>query len=270
MNTTRIPASLFFLCSVFFLLGLAGCTAAVQPSPGMDPEFLRVGVTPDYPYLIYRDGQTGAISGLEAEFAKKLAARLGKKVRFVELTSEHQFSALAHHEVDIIMSAMVISEMRRLSVDFTEPYLITGQLALTSSARAEDFPTAQAILAANASIGVEKGTTGDIFVQRFCPGAEEFFFPSPEAAVNALKNQKIDLFVHDAPVIWFQASRNGAEGLMVLNYPLTREELAWAVGKNDLPLLQAANSALAAWRQDGSLQAMLREWFPFAGSTDFP
>jgi polar amino acid transport system substrate-binding protein len=245
------------------LLSLAACSLndrSVRPS--WESGVLRVGVTPNYPGLIHKAAGTCLISGFEAECAALLAKQLHSQLQFVELKWEEQIPALERKEVDIIMSAMSITEMRKLQVAFSEPYLTIRQMALTTKVGKEKFPSVQAILATDNAIGVEKGTTGDIFVQRYCPAAESVFFSSPDAAVQALRDKRIDLFIHDGPVLGFYASPNEPDGLILLQTPLTSEELAWAVRRDDPALLKTVNAALAIWKRDGTLERLLKKWLP--------
>jgi len=245
------------------LLSLAACSLKERSAqPSWENGVLRVGVTPNYPCLIEKAAGTGLIAGFEADCAALLAARLHSRLLFVELEWEEQIPALERKEVDIIMSAMSITEMRKLRVAFSEPYLTINQMALTTKDEAEDFPSAQAIIATSKAIGVEKGTTGDIFVQRYCPAAEPFFFSSPEAAVQALRDKRIDLFIHDDPLLRAYAAPAATDGLVLLQTPLTSEELAWAVRRDNQALLQAVNSALAAWKKNGALEGLLKKWLP--------
>lgn len=214
--TTKIMAVL----SGYLLLSLVGCSLNERSArPSWENGVLRVGVTPNYPCLIHKTAETGLISGFEAECAALLAKRLHSRLQFVELEWEAQIPALERREVDIIMSAMSITEMRKLQVAFSEPYLTISQMALTTKDGEEKFPSAQAILATGKAIGVEKGTTGDIFVQRYCPTAEPFFFSSPDAAVQALRDKRIDLFIHDGPVLGSYVAPTVADGLVLLQTP---------------------------------------------------
>jgi polar amino acid transport system substrate-binding protein len=249
------------LCGCF-VLSLAGCSLNGGGRPSWENGVLRVGVTPNYPCLIHKTAETGLISGFEAECAALLAKRLQSRLQFVELEWEEQIPALERKEVDIIMSAMSITEMRKLQVAFSEPYLTISQMALTTKEGEEKFPSTQAILATSKAIGVEKGTTGDVFVQRYCPTAEPFFFSSPDAAVQALRDKRIDLFIDDDPVLRSYADEYAGEGLVLLKTRLTSEELAWAVRRDDPALLKAVNSALETWKEDGTLQLLLRKWLP--------
>lgn len=263
MSTKTMARKIISVLGGCLLLALAACSLNQRSGrPSWENGVLRVGVTPNYPCLIHKAPETGLIAGFEAECASLLAKRLHSRLQFVELEWEEQIPALERQEVDIIMSAMSITEMRKLQVAFSEPYLTISQMALTTKEGEEKFPSAREILASGGAIGVEKGTTGDVFVQRYCPTAEPFFFSSPEAAVQALKDKRIELFIHDAPVLGSYAAAPGEEGLVLLQTPLTSEELAWAVRRDDPELLQEVNTALAAWKKDGTLQGLLKKWLP--------
>lgn len=262
MSTKSMAKKIMAALCGSLLLSLAACSLNGTARPSWENGVLRVGVTPNYPCLIHKAPGTGQISGFEAECAALLAERLHSRLRFVELGWEEQIPALERKEVDIVMSAMSITEMRKLQVAFSEPYLTISQMALTTKAGEEKFPSAQAILATGGAIGVEKGTTGDIFVQRYCPTAEPFFFSSPDAAVKALKDKRIELFIHDGPVLGSYAVSSAESGLVLLPTPLTSEELAWAVRRDDPTLLKAVNSALAAWKRDGTIEGLLKKWLP--------
>jgi len=261
MSTKTMAQKIITVLCGCFLLSLAACSLNGRSArPSWENGVLRVGVTPNYPCLIDKVAGTGQIFGFEAECAAMLAKRFQSRLQLVELEWEEQIPALERKKVDIIMSAMSITEMRKLQVAFSAPYLTISQMALTTKTGAEKFTSAQEIIATGKAIGVEKGTTGDIFVQRYCLAAEPLFFSSPDAAVQALRDKRIELFIHDDPVL--RAYANGADDLVLLQTPLTSEELAWAVRRDNSALLDEVNSALAAWKEDGTLDGLLKKWLP--------
>jgi ABC-type amino acid transport substrate-binding protein len=52
------------------------------------------------------------------------------------------------------------------------------------------------------------------------------------------------------------------EGLVVLPYFLTKEQLAWAVRKSDAELLKSVNDALDKFHKDGRLAGIVKRWVP--------
>ena len=78
----------------------------------------------------------------------------------------------------------------------------------------------------------------------------------------ALRRRTIDMFVHDGPSIAWLVSANEAD-LAGIFIPLNRENLAWAVRRDDPQLLAQVNQTLAAWKQDGTLSGVLTRWLPY-------
>ena len=260
MPTTRSAKNILpALCCL--LLSLTACSMNGETvRPSWENGVLRVGVTANYPSLIHKEAGSGRISGFEADCAALLAKRLHSSLQFVDLKWEEQIPALERKKVDIIMSAMSVTEMRKLQVAFSEPYLSINQMALTTIETKPKFPSVQEILATDKTIGVEKGTTGDLFVQRYCPKAEALYFSSPDDAVTALRDKRIVLFIHDDPVLRAYSKRT--DDLVLLQIPLTSEELAWAVRRDNQSLLKEVNTALESWKEDGTIQSLLKKWLP--------
>jgi ABC-type amino acid transport substrate-binding protein len=111
-------------------------------------------------------------------------------------------------------------------------------------------------------IGVEKGTTGDLFVQARFRQPRRVTFSSVDRAVRALRDGRIDLLIHDGPTIWWLATRHEADGLVGVFRPLTEESLAWAVRRGDTALRSEASAALEAWKADGTLKELFAPWAP--------
>ena len=88
------------LVLIFFIVGVSlitGCVSTGQKAAesvviAPDKNILRVGVTPNAPPLIFKQGNK--IVGLEADFARELAKYLDKSLRFVELEWQDQIPAL--------------------------------------------------------------------------------------------------------------------------------------------------------------------------------
>lgn len=255
MNTrtpwpTRIRITILLICLPFLVPLLAQ-----EGRP--DSASLRVGVSPVFPPMVFKQGKE--LVGVEVDLARALGEKLGRKVVFVELPWEDQIEALNAGRIDIIMSSMSITTARRYVIDFSQPYLIVGQMTLV---RREDqnryvlgFP-----ITPPGKVGVLKATTGEFLVQRDFPKARRKAFGSADEAVQALKRKKIDLFISDSTLIWRLAGLHAAEGLAAVPLVLSEEQLAWGVRKGDDKLLAAANEFIQKASQDGTLNRVFRRW----------
>lgn len=241
---------------------LAGCATHDAPRPVARPP-LRVATTPDYPPLIFKRGDR--LVGVEADLAQQLALELDRPLAFVERQFDQLIPTLLAGDADIVMSGMSITEARRVRVEFTEPYLNNGLLAMMRTEDKEKFDTKQEILAAGVRVGVKRGTTGDAFVQQRIPNADRVAFQKPSDAAWELRNRRVSLVIHDGYAIAWLVSENEAD-LTAMWTPLTEEQLAWAVRRQDVDLLQAANRLLARMKEDGTLTSVIRRWLPYMAS----
>ena len=244
----------FFLLALLF--GGCGPTASVE-EPRRAP--LRVGVTPEYPPVIFKLG--GKIAGVEADLARKLAKKLGRRVQFVEVWWENQISSLLAGKTDIIMSGMSITRARKIRINFTDHYLKIGLLAAMRTGDARRYNSLESVKLAIGNVGVIKDTTSDVFVQRNFPRANRIAFLTAKAAAAELKRGSIDIFVYDAPAISWLVSENEAD-LVALWEPFDEQYLAWGVRRGDPEFLAFVNRTLGDWKRDGTLNRVLNRWLP--------
>jgi len=225
-----------------------GCATTLdsQGSKSSNANILRVGVTPNYPPMIFK--LKGEIKGVEADLAFRLGKALDRQVQFIELGWDKQIQALIEKKIDIIMSGMTITEARE---------------ALTRAEDASKFDDVKSPQESFSTVGVIQGTTGEVFVRdHFLKAANIISFQKASEAPYLLKNRRIDLFIHDAPSIaWLVSENEGAvKGLWK---PLNSEYLGWGVRREDQELLMKVNSVLNTWKKDGTLKGVLTEWLPY-------
>lgn len=257
-------------CLIGIMVGcavaLSGCATTQPVAVEADPGILRVGVSPDAPPLIYR--QNDEITGLEAEMAVALAKFLGKKAVFVDLPWEEQIPALLDNRTDIVMSGMSVTPARRYKIAFSKPYFKSGLMILVKDLHKFAFiKNVETVLAQSITwrIGVVKGTTGESFIRQKSTGAKSInAFVNQEKALKALMAGRIDVFVHDAPMVLMMAARNQAEGVRPLPVMLNEEYLAWGVKKDDPDLVNSVNAFIDQANRQGKMQIVIKRWIPLA------
>ena len=252
-------AVILLLIGLFFVTGcsLLGIHSGEEkPRQGL----LRVGITPNYPPLIFK--ADGKYVGAEVDFAYRLGAALKRDVEFLELGWEELIPALFTGKIDIIMSGMSVTDARKIRINFTEPYLQIGLMAAMRSEDASRYSSIQDILSTTSWVGVMQNTTGDAFVQKNLPNANRLAFNKIYDAVFALKQKKIDLFIHDVPAVAWTVSENEAS-LQALWEFLNRGHLAWGVRYDDEEFCDTINKTLKSWKTDGTLDRGLVRWLPY-------
>lgn len=112
---------------------------------------------------------------------------------------------------------------------------------------------------AGATIGVQLGTTGDIFASDYeAEGSKIERFNKGADAVLALSQGKVDCVIIDSePAKAFVAAN---EGLKILDDPFTKEEYAICVSKDNADLTAKINEALAALKADGTVDSIISNY----------
>lgn len=108
---------------------------------------------------------------------------------------------------------------------------------------------------AGANIGVQLGTTGDIYVSDEYPDAVVEQFNKGADAIQSLKQGKVDCVVIDKlPAEAFVALNSD---LSILEEEFTNEDYAIAIAKGETELLDSINAALKQLRENGIMQKII-------------
>ena len=190
------------------LLAFSSCatTQITGPAP------LRVGITPQFPPMIFISG--GWVAGVEVDLARLLGQKLERPVQFSPVDWTDQISSLLAGKTDIIMSSMTITQPRKVRINSTDPYFKSGLLAMMRSEDAPKYKSREDVEKSFATIGVVGGTTGDVFVQKTLPNSRKIALSKSGDAPSELKRRSIDIFVYDGPAIMWLVSQNEGDLLI--------------------------------------------------------
>ncbi|HUX11465.1 MAG TPA: transporter substrate-binding domain-containing protein [Spirochaetia bacterium] len=130
MKVTRFPVYLV-LAILFAAFAVSAVTA--QDSPAVkaikDRGVLRVGVKVDVPKFGYRDPATGVVDGYEIDLARAVAAKIlgdPTKIDLTAVTAKTRGPLLDNGEVDMVIATFTITDERRKSYNFSDPYFVDG------------------------------------------------------------------------------------------------------------------------------------------------
>ena len=198
-----------------------------------------------------------------------MAAYLGKKPVFVEVSWADQIDQLMAGETDIIMAGMSVTQERLYKINFSKAYFKTGQMGLVVNKpifqHLNNFPALRAQVV-SMHVGVVENTTGEIYVMENLSMARKVVrYKSSAAAVEALKENKIHILVYDGVGVLMLEAANRQYGFKKIPLFLTDEYIAWGVRKNDDALLTSVNAFLDEIKGNGKLKEILSRWIPNIG-----
>ena len=214
---------------------------------------LVMATNAEFPPYEYHDG--GEIVGIDAEIAKAIADELGMELEIEDIAFDSIIPEITSGKADMGLAGMTVTEDRKQSVDFTDTYAKASQKIIVK----EDSAIASPDDLTGVIVGVQQGTTGDIYVSDLeADGTTVERYNKGFEAVQALSQGKIDAVVIDGePAKTFVAE---TEGIKMLDEAFTEEEYAIAVKKGNTELLDKINGALSELESEGTLDEIVAKY----------
>jgi polar amino acid transport system substrate-binding protein len=222
------------------------------------PGTLVVGTLSDAPPSVCINS-AGQFTGFDNELLRAVADKLGLQVRFVGTDFSGLLAQVASRRFDVGSSSITTTDARRRTVGFTNGYDF-GYFSLV-------VPSGSAItgfekLAAGQRIGVVQGTVQDAYVVDTLD-LDPVKFPDYNTVYASLKTRQIDAWV--APSQQAQGTVQPGDPAQIIENTFSLDNfVAWAVAKENKPLIDALNSGLDAVIADGTWARLYSDWVPRA------
>ncbi len=231
---------------------------SAQPADTGDGDNTLVMATNAFfePYEYYEGDD---IVGIDAEVGKAIADKLGMDFEISDVDFDAIIPNVQSGKASMGMAGMTVTEDRQKNVNFTRSYATAVQVVIVP----EDSDIATIDDMAGKKIGVQQGTTGDIYCS--APVEEDGFgeenvtrYNKGTDAVMALLSGKVDCVVIDnEPAKAFVAAN---EGLKILDTAYAEEEYAICIAKDNEELLEKVDTALGELIDDGTVQKIVDKY----------
>jgi polar amino acid transport system substrate-binding protein len=210
--------------------------------------------------------EKGEIVGFDIDIVKAIAAKAGIEVKFVNTPWEGIFNALAQGDRDMVVSAVTITDERKQTMDFSEPYFDAQQLiAVRNDSRVKSFQDLRKL-----KVGVQTGTTGDEAVTKLLGKTSTAIkrFESTPLALKELESSGVDAVVADnGVVVHYVANNPGGNFKTVADKEFVPEQYGIAIKKGNAELLGNINKGLADIKADGTYAKIYAQYFGAAPGT---
>ena len=202
------------------------------------------------PYEYYEDGD---IVGIDVEIAKAIAAKLGMELQIEDMAFDAIIPAVTSGKADFGAAGMTVTEERQRSVEFTDTYANSNQVAIMK----EDSDITGSDALAGKIIGVQLGTTGDALATEIKDATVERYNKGLEA-VQSLTQGKIDAVVIDQATA--EAFVKKTEGIKILEEKMSEEEYAIAIKKGNMELVEKMNEAIKELKEEGKIDEIVAKY----------
>lgn len=198
------------------------------------------------------------IVGFGPDMLKAISEATGIEIEIKNTAWDGIFAGLAAGSYDAISSSVTITDERKKTMDFTEPYTNAGQVLVvpksTTGVTVLDDLKGQ-------KLGAQIGTTGAIEIAKH-PDVELASYDEVGLAFEDLALGRIAGVVADSPIAANFALQNERykEQLKIVGKPFTDEWLGLAVRKGDTETLAILNDGLAKIKASGKLDEIAKKW----------
>lgn len=244
------------LVLTFVLIGCSNNTDTVDEKTTLEKiqekGVIVVGTSPDYPPFETID-DNGNIVGFDIDLLNEIATNLGVKVELKEMSFDTIITAVKSGQVDIGMSCFSIDPDRLESVDFSDPYLVGGQVIVTTVDSGIAGP--EDLNGEKVAVGI--GTTGEAAANNI-EGAEVTSLDYYSMGFMMLKNGTVKAVVADLTVANEYVKKD--DYYVIVGDPLEYEETAIVIAKENDDLTTALNKAIADIKESGKLDEIKKAW----------
>ncbi len=203
----------------------------------------------------------GQPDGLEVEFAKDIADRLGVRLNYKDYNWDSLFSALENGEFDLVISSVSITPERSEKFLFSAPYFSGGQTIVIRSDNQEikSFNDIR-----SKKIGVQVDTTGYMEAKKYTDKknivtyGNILDYDAGTGIVHDIKQGNIDLIIIDYIQAITLVKKNPT--LKLLGDPFTQEYYGVMAKKGNDKLIEAVNGVIREMKHDNRLSELENKW----------
>jgi glutamate/aspartate transport system substrate-binding protein len=241
---------------------------------------VTVGFRESAPPFAYLD-ESKQPSGYSIDVCNRIAQEIGRKlniprieIRYVPVTPQTRIPLIANGTVDIECGTTVNSLGRQEQVDFSYAVaLAEGRLLVKKTSGIQDLSDLNGKI-----VTLAAGTTAERYVRaaldRNKINVRVLQVRDNAEGLLAVNSQRVDAFINDAVLLGgvLRTAQN-KDDLAIVGKPLSFEQVAFMVGKNNSGLLTIINGTIARLLASGELQKLYDQWItpygvPIEGEVD--
>ena len=255
MKNKIIGVLLTAALSVSFLAGCGASGSSASGSAALSDGVLTVATNAEFPPFEYV-GDDGEPDGFDIALINAIGEKLGVKVEVENMEFDSLVSSIGS-KTDVAIAGITVTEERKQSVDFSDPYFDAVQHVLIPA----DSAIASYDDLEGKTIGCQLGTTGDFIIEEI-EGATDQQYNKPVDAVNDLINGRLDAVIVDSnpPSVFVANYPDKIRDLDGEDFGFEAEQYAIAMPKGDKGLADAINKAIKELKADGTFDALVKKY----------
>ncbi|WP_449277951.1 ABC transporter substrate-binding protein/permease [Leucobacter sp. GX24907] len=244
----------------------AGPSQAVSSGPAKagDLDGKKFVIATDTTFAPFEFREGGELVGIDMDLLQAIAERENFEVDIQSLGFQAAVSAVTSGQADGVIAGMSITDERKETFDFSDPYFDSGiQMAVAENSDVQGYEDL-----AGETVVAKGGSEGESEAKKL---AEEYDFTvkaldQSTSLIESVKNGSAAAVFDDYPVLKYGIEQGN--GLKVVTDKIPAGQYGFAVAKGEnADLLQAFDDGLAELKEDGTYDEILTTYLG-EGSTD--
>ncbi|WP_042266977.1 ABC transporter substrate-binding protein [Paraburkholderia heleia] len=218
---------------------------------------LRVAAFDSNPPFGFVDPKDNQIVGLDVDYARAVARRLGVKLEIQPTNPANRVAFLKSGKVDLVFANFTITDERRKEVDFSTPYFASGTQFIARKGVLKSLEQIDGL-----RIGADKGTTNEQQVRAKFPNATIVAYDDTPFAFAALRTGNVQAITQDGPkLVALLARAPDKASYEISPFTISNDYEGVGVPKGETRLLDVVNSTLTHLENDGEAAQIYNKWF---------
>ena len=218
---------------------------------------LRIASFDSNPPFGFVDPATEQIAGLDVDFAQAIADKIGVKLEVRPTNPANRIPLLTSGKVDLVLANFTITEERAKQLDFSIPYLASGQQFLAKKGTLSSPDQLNGL-----RIGADKGTVNEIVLRRDFPKATVVAFDDTPFAFAALRNGNVQAITQDGPkLVGLLAKVPDRQNYEIPPFSISNDYIGVGIPKGETRLRDLVNETLRELEKTGKAAVIYDHWF---------
>ncbi|NWD67220.1 ABC transporter substrate-binding protein [Pseudomonas gingeri] len=218
---------------------------------------LRVASFDSNPPFGFIDAKSKQIEGLDVDYAKAIADKLGIKLQLQPTNPANRVPLLVANKVDLVLANFTITPERAEQVNFSIPYFSSGQQFIVKKGTLKSQDDLN-----KWRVGVDKGTVNEAVLREKFPGAKVVAYDDTPFAFTALRNGNVQAITQDGPkLIGLLANVPDKDKYEVPPFTISNDLIGVGVPKGETALTNVVNETLVELETKGQAQKIYDAWF---------
>ena len=251
-----------FLCWAVLMLSTVGTVFAGHLEDIAARGTIRIGTTGDYIPMSYRNPQTGAYEGIDAELSQLIADSLGVKIEYVPTSWPTLTADTLAGKFDIALCGISRNYARAKTMAMSDAYGegAFGKTILCRKSDAKKYQSLADIDKPEVRVMINPGGTNEKFAHANLKKAKLIVHQENADIPRQVAEGNADIMITETVEAARYIELNDKLAASLMKAPFTRHSCGILMQKGDQEFLNYINFVLAELKMDGTLATLEKKY----------